>query len=422
MTDQPLFNTDPNKIMINGPYNTVRLEGSIDGISKVLYVFFDQHNDITQQTECKSIFSKDFNQYLADTFYQFNNGSKKYDFFYEMGPHRISTFVDRLKIAPNFREIYIFEVEKMFDYAFKYDPDKDKVSPSDVFKNVRLHFIDFRRYFQNLSFLTNDMIELVGNSISTSIIDKLIHLSEILLNYLDNLSILITNKDKVKRTRKYIGFTPFGEQQSQQDTVDTLTLLKYYFDKLKDKNSNPKVKNFINDWLNDVVKQIETIKKFINETVDILRSYHSQLTESNNTKIVSYDKFDDLHINHGLPYFIVRDMMNNVTDRVLFIDAHVFYIGIDIMDMYFMRRFLDKKYITNGITYTGGFHSSNYIKNLVQKFDFKITHFYFSDITNLKDLNTEIKKLKTMKEVFNVFYPPVVTQCTDLSGFPKDFA
>ena len=35
-------------------------------------------------------------------------------------------------------------------------------------------------------------------------------------------------------------------------------------------------------------------------------------------------------------------------------------------DLYFLRRFLDKDYITNGIIYCGAFHSAVYIEHLVK--------------------------------------------------------
>ena len=42
-------------VFVNGPYNVVRLEGNVGKVKKVLYVFFDVHNDVSGQTECQNI-------------------------------------------------------------------------------------------------------------------------------------------------------------------------------------------------------------------------------------------------------------------------------------------------------------------------------------------------------------------------------
>lgn len=38
---------------INGPINVVRMEGEINNIHKVIYLFMDDHLDINKQTSCR---------------------------------------------------------------------------------------------------------------------------------------------------------------------------------------------------------------------------------------------------------------------------------------------------------------------------------------------------------------------------------
>jgi len=99
-----------------------------------------------------------------------------------------------------------------------------------------------------------------------------------------------------------------------------------------------------------------------------------------------------------------------------------------LMDIFSLRRFLDKSYITNAITYTGSAHSLNYIMILVKYFDFKITHAdYYNEMAmtmTLDKLNKFIAELPDYSEVevLNKYlYPPQLQQCIDMSKFPDDF-
>ena len=49
---------------INGPINVVRLEGEINKIKKVLYVFMDVHINIKSQTKCEDQMSDDVTAYI----------------------------------------------------------------------------------------------------------------------------------------------------------------------------------------------------------------------------------------------------------------------------------------------------------------------------------------------------------------------
>ncbi len=63
-----------------------------------------------------------------------------------------------------------------------------------------------------------------------------------------------------------------------------------------------------------------------------------------------------------------------------------------IMDLYFLRRFLDKSYVTNGIIYTGAYHTMDIIYILINKFDFKLTHSSVNKLS-ITDLNRNIKNI-----------------------------
>ena len=65
-----------------------------------------------------------------------------------------------------------------------------------------------------------------------------------------------------------------------------------------------------------------------------------------------------------------------------------------ITDLYFLRRFLDKKYIKNGIIYTGSSHMIDLIYLLTKYFNYELTHTYYIS----KPLKTRIQQIPVLQE------------------------
>ena len=65
-------------------------------------------------------------------------------------------------------------------------------------------------------------------------------------------------------------------------------------------------------------------------------------------------------------------MIIDVIDRTekIFDEQFVEFFG-RFTDIFFLRRFLDKEYITNAIVYAGALHINTYIDILIKEFDFK---------------------------------------------------
>ena len=82
---------------------------------------------------------------------------------------------------------------------------------------------------------------------------------------------------------------------------------------------------------------------------------------------------------------------------------------------YFLRRFLDKDYIRNVITYCGRYHGLNYIYFLIKYFNFEITKIYNPNGLTINNIMDKIKRTYDFKEVYNLFLikgeNPI--QCTD---------
>src|SRR5687768_7028450 len=120
--------TDPNKQMVNGPVNVLRLEGTIHDTKKVIYLFMDYHMQVHNQTQCDNIFSEDVHKYFTINFHKLNQSKKMYDFFVEIYPSELAD--DRYRkglVQMNPKDKYIEEVVKFFRKIFRYDPKKNKV-------------------------------------------------------------------------------------------------------------------------------------------------------------------------------------------------------------------------------------------------------------------------------------------------------
>jgi hypothetical protein len=61
-----------------------------------------------------------------------------------------------------------------------------------------------------------------------------------------------------------------------------------------------------------------------------------------------------------------------------------------------------------------------YIDILSKQFDFKITHYSYSLIPNIKDLNKKIRETD-LAEYGEIFDPPIISQCSDITHFPDKF-
>lgn len=52
---------------INGPINTVRLEGKIGDVKKVIYLFMDNHVPVNSQSQCRDFAGTDVAKYIYQT-------------------------------------------------------------------------------------------------------------------------------------------------------------------------------------------------------------------------------------------------------------------------------------------------------------------------------------------------------------------
>jgi uncharacterized protein DUF5847 len=193
-------------------------------------------------------------------------------------------------------------------------------------------------------------------------------------------------------------------------------IFKYFIHKIllsyKDKYIKTTLDSHIKDLSQKFVTLVEQIEISIKKFIEYGDSVHQNIGKLNKDPVVN-----DSYI-YGLPRRIMRDLVKNIATNIDDMDYKIMVCFSKLMDIYFLRRFLDKDYITNAIVYTGAAHSVNYINILVKTFDFKVTHASYSKISSMDELNAKIKSSDITEELF---YPTEFNQCSDVTNFPKDF-
>lgn len=410
-----------DKLLVNGPIASFRLEGSIDGNKKVLYLFGDYHKDVKFQTECTDIKATEIKDYLINNFENVSNSKNKVDFFFEIMP--IDLIPDR-NVYHEDKTKYIETITKLFQQSFNFNFEKNKILSSKLFPSVRLHYMDIRDYLEYQGGEYNFMNIM-------NILNYPSNVNMYQINLLkDGLSVVSSH---VKSIYDYLYPNKKGGSTANQTlpTIPTTVnmLAKYnkdaiykrihlFLDKIRLNYKNNTVKSTLNTVLDTNVHDM--FDKYFNNLIELFKYLNSIQADVSVSNYDLYIDKDTKLITYGLPYDkrnIIFYTIQNKLDDLFTIHMNMFVM---LTDVYFIRRFLDKSYITNGVIYTGMFHTIHYIYILVKYFDFKITHHSYLKGT-VQDLYKLIKETSDFQHIQEFLTPPVFSQCSDLSGFPKMF-
>ena len=367
---------------INGPINITRLEGKINNINKVLYIFSDIHFEPYAQSSCHIDEAVDIDKYLSDIFLKVE---KTIDFFIEIDYVNIDYYK-----KTSMKQIYISNLKSFFARNFDIDVNKI-VKQSSKYKNVRFHYGDIRDgdTFHDYTYaLVYNRLD-PYNSIPQ---DTWAHDHKLILYpdkyMIDNFINNIEQLNKVSNTLKLEFYK------------------NYYINKIKNKINNEQVKNKLHKYLDLFYNNIKNTKlitqKFVNN-VNKINDYYIKIEEFNLDQLIKkvYNPLLKLKENYIYNYWDPQSVL--------------------LMDLYFLRRFLDKDYIKNAILYCGSLHSIDIIYILVNEFNFKITH----TTSNLDNLNKKIKNNNYKDILYNglqaLINNKTIIQCSDISLFPKNF-
>jgi hypothetical protein len=212
---------------------------------------------------------------------------------------------------------------------------------------------------------------------------------------------IIYDKQLENPKEKIIVFTSDKELLAKYTDENYETIVKKLIYKITQDYKNPKVKTkiikIINEELHDLFKQffihIGDMMTQTNKILQILEKYKDTFIMDMLIK-----RKDGTH-SYGIS--------NTIFDYIIYIyKAHsemttqfagaTSRMGVYLMDLYVLRRVLDKNYVTNAISYTGAHHSLNYIRVLVKYFNFSITNCAY---LNKDYTNTSAEKLKIDKHI-----------------------
>lgn len=344
---------------INGPINYAHLQGSINGIEKNIYLFFDKHLNIYEQTKCESFNSIDITYYL----YTLIKEAKDYlDFFMEI---RLSQLNEPITYN---RDIYINEVINLFksEFVIENKGTTEQVKYSKTNSKVRLHYLDIRDCLgiYSLKNIIDKKINKYLNLLSKDEKNKIIYYRKI-LKYVDIVNEQIDLLDKNMREiiiNKNVVYDKINNKQ------------KYYLDKLINKYKNTQLKQSINIFLN-----------------------------SHYNRILDYFKVAILEIKSINENMIDTNIITDLTEVIDEIQVYINKIYGLFTDVYLLRRFLDKNYINNSVIYSGGAHSINYIYFLVKYCNFKIVKIHNSLEKNVKLLINKIKREAYSFNIYDLF-------------------
>jgi hypothetical protein len=405
---------------VDGPVNVLRLEGSINGIKKVVYLFFEYHLDPDIQTSCPNGDGEDVRDYIVrQTIAREETQVKKpVDFFMEIPiiyhsrnskssvvlNYDISTYIQRLRVL--FSEIHQHRID----------------NTSSPLENLRVHYLDIRdtmRYFYKYEYMLPEIIlGGFGKLVEYAKNDQVRKYIDI---QLENIIFIKNILSGAKIDSEYLA----NLTQEQRSTINVLL-------KIQRRYAHPEIRKALQPWIERVLEMNIILEKYLHnmsEWCQKVLDIHAS---------VGVKLFPVPHKSIGyqveIPDRLIFQLENEISILKTFVDSYSLHLYALLTDIYLIRRLLDKDMITNAIVYSGAHHSSNYLEILVKGFDFKVTHVshlfpnpLIPDVNtlDLEDLNKYVKN-NEFKDIALLFEPVLtdsinVIQCSDLSSFPLFF-
>ncbi|AYV76021.1 MAG: hypothetical protein Terrestrivirus4_69 [Terrestrivirus sp.] len=411
-------------IFVNGPINAARLEGTVYGTKKVLYIFMDFHMNVMHQSQCDNIDSIDLNKYILKELKE-SDKNKTYDLFLE-----ISGTTASQNLTQSFRGRYIDEVMRFFSIESNVE------STQRALKNVRYHFIDIRDFLKSN---INDIFYNLTNTIKTCVCNEHMTRSDydFIMSSLYNLDsalhmtydILFTSNETTSRI-KPSKVANSKKRNVERSKMDILT------------NESKKNYSIVQKFLNKIRSKYEhkDIPQKLDELFEKIRSYFVEIFDSQE-RIIQLMKQAEIILSknptelnkvttgntemyiYGKDLSRIIDFMSKLNILVYEMEMMTVHVYALIVDLFFLRRFLDKDYVQNGIVYAGIAHSMSYIYMLIKYYDFKITN--VSYLKEGETIESATKKIKDQTvsnpNIDELFYPPSLYQCSNLSDYPKNF-
>lgn len=410
---------------INGPVNVIRLEGIVNNITKIVYLFMDIH--FGNETNCNDESAVDIQEYMYQNFKTLNQTNKTYDFFLEIEPKDLSENITNEKK-------YINRVRTFFK---KYH-QLDKQSGVDNLSNVRFHYIDIRAYmFVLFDPIFYGYIDLFNQPSPTAeSMQKIIKTMLNSLRFIDQNLVFIKNCLEHPEPVNNFVLKPLTDDQFFNILNNMIASAS---NPGKDNTFSADLQSLVNEPVQYLIYKMlrkynnKDVEKFMNEYVDkIILPYLDNILMWTNKVIVACE--EDLQAD--LKENEIKEIYDSFIMSLNFIFSKILLFNASVVDIFFLRRFLDKKYITNGIVYAGAYHISHMISVLVNIFDFKIRNASSAVSDDIGTINKAVQEynpyqldqkdalLLSTRGIESIFIPndsSSIIQCSDVSDFPSNF-
>jgi hypothetical protein len=350
-----------------------RLEGKINNVRKVVYLFGDYHHDTEDQTECEDVDAIDLHKYIFSTLR--NKPKNKI----------VDVFFETYKNNPVYNDMMKKKLKYIWQMNKHLQKSKDKVEGS----NLRLHYVDFRKLIYDIINVNHEKIDNYWTEI-----DKKNSISS------EDISTLIDYIQEYKEVFIKLEFD-VNRQYSENDEV--YGKIYYYYNKIIKNYNNNQVKNkifnseiyaTIKQYFTSIITNFDTALNMLNP--EELGKVQSQMALIHKVKFILYEYISENYHYFMLNYFVY------------------------VIDIYTLRRLLDKDYVNTVIIYTGFTHTLNYTYTLIKDFDFTLTN--VTDNFTIEQINNLISNKNTHIETFQKsLFPEIIYQCINLGSFPDDF-
>lgn len=338
------------------------------------------------------------------------------------GPNNVVRLTNGVKVLYIFGDIHIdTQHQTECIYSDKYDSmDIDKFLLSFIKNNKNIKYDIFHEmseisYFKNnhtTNYYKEQYLNYMDKLFQSNIKNKYTNFKFHYMDIRDNLFLFNIIHTYLLN---YLDFNSIGKNYIYR--LNELKKLIYLFKKSLNKNkyiikllnkyNNLQIKNKINKIYIFLIKNLKLYLLKINNLINFIKlNTYNEIANVNNI-------YNDINIK------IDKDINDII---LLFRD-----ICIVLTDLYFLRRFLDKKYIKNGILYTGLAHLSNISYLLVKYFDYKITHIdYLSENIDINDYiiklsNNNLSHIDILSNLLRKTIDNKIYQCSNLFNFPNNF-
>jgi len=319
-------------------------------------------------------------------------------------------------------EGYIYNIKKVI-YLFMdhhYPIDEQTSCINDNAKDIVNYLTDEFKissypidFFMETSFKIKDLILKKDEH-------KTIYIDRVKKFFFDN--IIIKDKKNIgSKLNKNVRFHYVDiRHYIKLNFFDTLSKIEK---NINDENEKTKLINLFNEKLNTLIQFMDNPTPDIIDDTELINMINKIKSRYTHTDLKTKIK-DLLNINkYSLIKLYNQNKIITNEDDIRKLEGQILINISWIMDIYFLRRFIDKDYIQNVISYTGNAHSIRILIFLLKHYNMEITHCVYStqsiDYINkyIKSKSTDIDK--NLYDVLNLFYSSDLKQCSDINDFPE---